>query len=487
MHTLDALTATQIAAGPSIDRPAAVIRELIENAIDAGARHIDITLQHGTMTVNDDGCGMTAEQLTQAFQRHTTSKLHQYADIFALNTLGFRGEALAAIAAVARVSCTSRTPTEPLAHELRIAAGEIHDLRACAHPVGTTVQVERLFYTAPHRRQFLRQPHFESQHIADLVLRYAFIYPEIAFRLHDGDHLQLQSSGSGNLAHTIAEIWHTTAQTAVSGQLSDYAAHLQGFVVGSSQAQPRRRHQVVAINRRPVRVSGMLAHLLDELVPPIRHQHAALVLHFQIPSHDLDVNAHIHKHEPEVRYPGAIAKLLYQALRATPTTGDYPTVTPRITPPALHALGRFATLVVASGPDGIYVINPTRLLADSTLTHLPSGALLVPPIPLSKQVAQRWRPHRDALAQYGFGIEWADEGASIHRTPAPLVSERLSASVANIGLRLQRGDTVLVACADCWSDAWLIEQWRQLAQPWEPRFCHVLSMQRLNHVFKMRH
>jgi len=486
MHTLDALTATQIAAGPSIDRPAAVIRELIENAIDAGAHHIDITLQNGTMTVSDDGCGMTAAQMTQAFQRHTTSKLHQYADIFALNTLGFRGEALAAIAAVARVQCTSRTATEPVAHELRIAAGEIHDLSACAHSVGTTVRVERLFYTAPHRRQFLRQPHFEFQHIADLVLRYAFIYPEIAFRLSDGDHIQLVSSGSGDLAHTMSELWQTTAMTAVSGHLSDYAAHLCGFVVGSSHAQPRRRHQVVSINRRPVRVSGMLAHLLDELVPPIRHQHAALVLHFQIPSHDLDVNAHIHKHEPEVRYPGAIAKLLYQALAGVPVSAHHASAVPRLAPPTLHALGRYAALVVASGPDGIYVINPARLLADSTLTHLPSGALLVPPLPLSKQVAQRWQAHHEALARYGFGIAWTDAGASIYRCPAPLVGERLATSVASIGLRLQRGDTVLVACADCWSEAWLIEQWRQLAQPWEPRYCHVLGIQRLNQVFKMR-
>lgn len=486
MHTLDPLTATQIAAGPSIDRPAAVIRELIENAIDAGARHIDITLQPGSMTVSDDGCGMTVAQLTQAFQRHTTSKLQHYDDIFALHTLGFRGEALAAIAAVARVSCTSRTITEPVAHELRIAAGEIHDLRACAHPVGTTVQVERLFYTAPHRRHFLRHPHYESQHIADLVLRYAYIYPEIAFRLHEADQYQLTSSGSGELAHVIGEIWQTRDITPVAAHLDDYAAQLRGYVVGSSHAQPRRRHQVVAINRRPVRVSGLLAHLIDELIPPIRHQHPAVVFEFQIPGHDLDVNAHVHKHEPEVRYPGALAKLLYQALRAPVATRSDGLLLPPVTPPELQSMGRHATLVIASGPDGVYFLQPAQILATMRPPQLSSGPLLVPPLVVTGSVAHRLRTHHEALAEAGFVVEWAHDHATFHRLPAALVSGRFATALPSIGQRLQRGDSLFVACADCWSDDWIIAQWRQLAHPWEPRFCHVLGIHRLNQLFKMR-
>lgn len=485
MHTLDPLTATQIAAGPSIDRPAAVIRELIENAIDAGARHIDIMLDAGRMTVSDDGCGMTVAQLTQAFQRHTTSKLQHYDDIFALHTLGFRGEALAAIAAVARVSCTSRTITEPVAHELRIAAGEMHDLRACAHPVGTTVQVERLFYTAPHRRHFLRHPHYESQHIADLVLRYAYIYPEIAFRLHEADSYQLTSSGSGELAQVIGEIWQTRDITPVAAQLGDYAAQLRGYVIGSSHAQPRRRHQVVAINRRPVRVSGLLAHLIDELIPPMRHQHPALVFEFAVPGHDLDVNAHIHKHEPTVRYPGALAKLLYQALK-TPMPTRVDVCLPSVTPPELQSMGRHATLIIASGPDGVYFLQPTQILATIAPPQLTSGPLLVPPMVVTGSVAQRLHPHQAALAEAGFVVEWAHDHATLHRLPSVLVSSRLASALPRISQRLMRGDSLLVACAECWSEEWVIAQWRQLAQPWEPRFCHVIGIHRLNQLFKMR-
>jgi DNA mismatch repair protein MutL len=145
--------------------------------IDAGAHHIQIQVgEHCRMQVRDDGCGMTANELPLAFTRHTTSKITCYADLLGTDP-GFRGEALANIAAVARVTCVSRTADAPHAYELRIAGGEIHDIRPCAGAVGTQIIVERSFYTTPHRRNFWRQPYSEAQHIGDIVSRYRVVLP----------------------------------------------------------------------------------------------------------------------------------------------------------------------------------------------------------------------------------------------------------------------------------------------------------------------
>ncbi|MFM2308363.1 MAG: hypothetical protein RLY87_483, partial [Chloroflexota bacterium] len=284
MHTLDPLTATQLAAGATIDRPAAVVRELLDNAIDAGARRITVRVADGAIHVADDGCGMGADELLLAFQRYTTSKLQHANDTVGITTLGFRGEALAALAAIAAVSAVSRRVGDTHAHEVRFAAGELQDARPTAGSIGTAVTVERLFYTSPHRRTFWRQPQVELQRIADMVGRYALCYPHIAFGCDVAQTDAAHTTGSGDLAQTILELWGDADLIPVHATLPGTSAELRGILASVQSARPLRRRQIIAVNRRPIAARGTIAHLIDEVLPPQRQLYPACVLQFQLPS-----------------------------------------------------------------------------------------------------------------------------------------------------------------------------------------------------------
>ncbi len=483
MHTLDTLTATQLAAGPTLDRPAAVLRELIENALDAGAQHIDVHLADGAIVVSDDGCGMRSTELEMAFLRHTTSKLQTFDDVFQLNTLGFRGEALATIAAVARVSCTSRTATTPIATEVRIAGGEVQDIRACAHAVGTTIRVERLFYTAPRQRDFWGHPQHEGQHLHDTVVQYACLYPEVAFRLYRQHRMTLATSGSGALADVVEQVWGVAVQHACAGALSGYAASVTGVILASEAAHAQRRHQIVAINRRPVRVQGYLARIIDEVCPPSQYAHPGVILDFTLPRDDIDINVAAHKHAVRVRHPGVLARLLHQAITPQPVplaTVDAWEPLPR----DLTYLGSYDAALVLTAADGIYLLNPARILSDQPPSQGGGGQTLTAPVLMAAQTTT-WGRHWDALCALGFAGTLSDHELSITQVPDFVDVARFQHLLPQLGQQLAQGHDLYHVLAACARPAWVIAYWRTLADPWQRGWCMHLSASHIRRQLKL--
>src|SRR3990172_4272888 len=207
IHILSEDVASSIAAGEVIERPSSVVRELIENALDAGAHRIDVRLKSGgedVLEVADDGAGIASDELPLAIARYATSKLERAEDLYALRSLGFRGEALASIAAVARLEIVSR-PAEALAGaRLTVEGGRKGKVAATGAPPGTLVRVRDLFFNMPAGRKFLKSEAAERRRIHELVGRYAFAYPGVAFRLTQDDRLALQSSGDGDRRQALS-------------------------------------------------------------------------------------------------------------------------------------------------------------------------------------------------------------------------------------------------------------------------------------------
>ena len=482
MHHLDPLTALQITAGTTIDRPVAVIRELIDNAIDAGARHIDISVQDGGMHVTDDGCGMNAHDLALAFMRHTTSKIQHYDDIHTITTIGFRGEALASIAAIARVTCTSRTSTCPHARELRIAAGDIQDIRPCAGHVGTQVRVERLYYTAPHRRTFWRQAPHELQLIGDLVARYAVLFPHIAFRAHIGTDIQHATSGSGDLTTTIHEVWHAPVQAVIASQLPSSSIMTHGALVADSAAAPLRRRQVIAINQRPLAPRGLLAHVLDELLPPHHNHYPALVLQLTLPRDMIDINLKASKEEIGVRSPSVVARALYHALqprRLQVQVGELPTMPF----PDYQAIGYYREYVVAQSGDSLAIANPATIMRYCGIEQLAAGPMVVPPYPLEESQWQVIAPHQQALALLGMRVS----NGMVTHLPHVAHQRPLSQGIAQLVRCLRQGGSPTMAVAAIIDADTLLAWLAHHPAPWQSQALYVIHHHKIATALRSRH
>ncbi|MCC6955200.1 MAG: ATP-binding protein, partial [Anaerolineales bacterium] len=202
--------ASQIAAGEVVERPASVVKELVENALDAGADDIRITVKNagrGLIEVSDNGRGIRAEEIHLTVTRHATSKLSQAEDLFSIETLGFRGEALASIASISRTSISSRSVDQELGASLIVEGGKMSEVQPFGGPVGTTVQVENLFFNVPARLKFLKTDQTERRVINKLLARYAIAYPAVRFRFVLEDFLILQTSGNGNRREVLSELY----------------------------------------------------------------------------------------------------------------------------------------------------------------------------------------------------------------------------------------------------------------------------------------
>ena len=245
-----------IAAGEVVDRPAGAAKELVENAIDAGAKNITVEIQNGGMTflrVTDDGCGMSAEDAPTAFLRHATSKLREASDLEAIHTLGFRGEALAAISAVSRVDLMTKTADAEFGTGLHLDAGVVTEQGEVGCPNGTTIIVRDLFYNTPARMKFMKRDTVEASALLSMVQRLALAHPEVAFRvLRDGEE-QLHTAGDGRLYSAVyAVMGRTTAQemTEVDSRYEKYA--LSGYVSKPNASRGNRSNQIFFVNGRNV-------------------------------------------------------------------------------------------------------------------------------------------------------------------------------------------------------------------------------------------
>lgn len=484
MHTLDPLTAMQLTAGSTLNRPAAVIRELIDNAIDAHAQHISIALDaQGTLAVHDDGIGMTADELISAFQRHTTSKLTCYDDLLTLTTLGFRGEALASIAAIARVTCISRTAHCTTAHEIRMAAGEMHDLRPCAGVVGTSMRVERLYQTIPQRRRFWRQPQTERQHILDVCTQYALIYPYIRMTVSYEQQVVLATSGSGDTIQVLSELWPDITMQAIHAQSIDGTGDLRGFV--GDQATPARRYQIVAINQRPVAVRGFIAHLIDEVLPPQQGRHPAALLHFRLPNDGIDINQRSHKDELGIRTPSIVARLLYDAIRRPLGDQTPPIQVPQRLPHAT-LIGQHADWILWSSVEGLIIMDPANVVRMCNITTLESGRVCVPPYPLDSLTAQFFLQYAAQWERLGIQLTHNQHNQlCITRLPQMTHTNALDTAIRACVRTIRRGGTLAMGLGHLLDPNWLYAQLSCHPTPWDGHALFMVGHQRIAHALRV--
>ncbi len=320
---LPAEVADGIAAGEVVDRPAAVAKELIENAIDAGAHQIHVRVQgagQDLIEVVDDGEGMSPTDLRLAFQRHATSKLRSLSDLGSLSTLGFRGEALASIGAVARVEAISRQAGGGEGYRVVVEAGITVVSRTSSCPVGTRMSVSRLFFNTPARLKFLKQRATENAVIARLVADLALGNPAIAFQLEVDDRRVLETPGTGELRAAVAAIYDP--ETAAAMLAIDEPA-VSGLISPPSLHRGTRDHLVILVNGRRIQHRN-LAFAVEQAYRGLRDQdrYPLAVLGLRVDPSEVDVNVHPTKREVRFKNEGAIFALLqracYHALRTSP-------------------------------------------------------------------------------------------------------------------------------------------------------------------------
>ncbi len=320
--------AERIAAGEVIERPVSVIKELIENALDAGAHDIRVELRGGglrLMRVTDDGYGIPEDELEQVCQRHTTSKISSVEDLSRLHTLGFRGEALASIVAVAEVELVSRaietetTGDEQPALQITLRGGEITHRSRRARPHGTTITVRDLFYNVPARLKFMRGARTENNHVLQLLRRYAVGYPAVRFNLTLDEHNALQTGGSGDLIVTLAELYHVPLHEMLYPvEVSDGVHYrIHGYVGNRVLAQSSRQYVTLFINGRWVQ-SRVLQEALEQGYRGLlsKGRHPLLVLFIELPTHEVDANVHPAKIEVQLVHEDMVIAALSQAVRA---------------------------------------------------------------------------------------------------------------------------------------------------------------------------
>ena len=317
--------AAKIAAGEVIERPASVAKELLENAIDAGAHEVHLEIAQGgrrLIRVSDDGCGIPAAEVELAFSRHATSKLSSAEELYRVRTLGFRGEALASIAAVSQVTLFARCVGEQVGTLVRLEGGVLAGREARARPPGTMVQVENLFYNTPARLKFLRTDPTEAGHVARLATSYALAYPGMRITLHSNGRLVLRTTGTGELYDALVAVHglDVAEQMLDIGPTQTQGARIRvwGYVGTPQLHRATRRDVVFFVNRRWVQDSSLsyaVAQAYHSLLPAGRHPMA--VINVGLPPEDVDVNIHPTKREVRFRHQRDVFVALQRAVRRT--------------------------------------------------------------------------------------------------------------------------------------------------------------------------
>lgn len=327
----------RIAAGEVIERPASVVKECVENAIDAGATSITVEIEDGGkafIRIVDDGGGIPADELPLAFASHATSKLRDDADLFAIRTMGFRGEALASIGSVSFARIMSRTADFDSGYEITNHGGTLSEVRACAAPPGTTVEIRDLFFNVPARRKFLKASSTESGHIGDAITKIALARPDVSFALVSGGRSPLKLPATADPKVRWLAAWpddHSESYLPISVQQPDVA--IRGIIGLPELAMPHAKYQYVYVNGRAVRDKS-IAHALKEayrgLCEPGRNPAAILMI--DVPADLVDVNVHPTKSEVRFRDSSRIHGLVLSSVRQVLLGNDLvPRAQPRAT------------------------------------------------------------------------------------------------------------------------------------------------------------
>ena len=312
--------ASQIAAGEVVERPASVVKELLENALDAGAKSISVTIGEAGRTliqVADDGCGIPADELPLAVARYATSKLARAEELFAISTLGFRGEALASIGSVARLSITSRTADSAAGARLHVECGMMGRVEKVGAPVGTLVRVEDLFYNVPARLKFLKQDSTERRAIDALLARYALAYPHVRIKLTEGKTSSLQTGGDGDQRAILAALYGVEVGKQMLAVLAEETGmKLTGFISPTALTRSNRREITFFINGRWVQnvpLSAALLQAYHTLLMVGRYPLAVLFL--EVEPAKVDVNVHPSKAEVRFREQDRVFSFVQRAVR----------------------------------------------------------------------------------------------------------------------------------------------------------------------------
>jgi len=454
---------SKIAAGEVIERPASVVKELVENSLDAGASEINVETRGGgveLIRVSDNGIGIPASELELAFHRYATSKITDLVDLEDISSLGFRGEALPSIAAVAEVEILTRAPSEAIGSYICLKKGEIVARESRPRQQGTTVVIRRLFRYLPARLKFLKSAATENSHIAYLVNQYALAFPEVRFSLITDKRNNLSTQGDGSLRNAVSQIYGLEfAQRMLGVEEESAFAKVNGLVSPPSLNRTNRSYLTFFVNRRWIH-SPLLTRAAEEAYHGLlmEGRHPVVILNLSLPGRELDINVHPTKaqvkfHNEQVMFvtiKKAIREALSKASMAKPIAmpamaGAYqqrsftmvsdkePTFTaplPTLSLPILRVIGQLSnTYIIAEGPEGLYLIDQhaaherilyERVLAQWSRQEVEVQGLLEPiTIELNPREEEILRANKDMLAQFGFDIEpFGDKSYLIRTIPA---------------------------------------------------------------------
>jgi len=461
---LDKKVVAQIAAGEVVERPASVVKELLENSLDAGASQVSVEAKGGGVSlirVTDNGAGIPAAEVALAFERYATSKISNLSDLQSIDSLGFRGEALPSIAAVAQAELVTCAAGESVGTYLSLEDGVIVSRKSQARPQGTTVTVRNLFRKVPARLKFLKSLATENSHIANVVSQYALACPEVAFRLFIDGRKVLSTAGRGRLTDSVIEVYGVeTARDMLEIKASDWGDKLTSIQVTGMVGSPAisragRGYLSFFINRRWVN-SRLLAWAVEEayhgLLPTGKHPVA--IINISLPTEKLDVNIHPTKSEVKFQDEHQVFVAVQKAVRQTlvsqmpvprieevataygsptrqepslwtsdktggrPASGPPPEVPQTLTAslPVLRVLGQLMnSYIVAEGPDGLYLIDQhaahERILFEKIKQQRQQQAVEVQGLlePATLEVSPKQdevlKSHYQDLAEFGFSME----------------------------------------------------------------------------------
>ncbi|MFQ5924512.1 MAG: DNA mismatch repair endonuclease MutL [Dehalococcoidia bacterium] len=475
---------SKIAAGEVVERPASVVKELIENSLDAGASQVAIEARGGGVNlirVVDNGMGIPADEVELAFHRYATSKIEGMADLDSISSLGFRGEALPSIAAVAQVEVLTRTQDATAGSYLELQNGAVVEKGKRGCPQGTRVTVRHLFRNVPARLKFLKSSATESGHISNLVSQYSLAFPEVRFTLIMDGRMALNTPGSGELRDVLVKVYGVEAAQAmiqVGDQEKDRWPQVWGFVSPPSLARSSRSYLSFFINRRWVQ-SRLLSRAVEDayLGLLMAGKHPIAVLNISLPGQDVDVNVHPTKTEVRFRYEPALFVAVQRAVRAALVEQmpvplvrrqpGVPTFLPQEQPlvkreplepslfaparpplesplPILRVLGQLAsTYIIAEGPDGLYLIDQhtahervlfEKVRAQRAQREVEVQGLLEPlTIEVTPRQEEMLKAGVEVLAAYGFAIEPFGQRTYLLRTvPALLKGEGVAEALMEV-------------------------------------------------------
>ncbi len=450
IRQLDDAAINRIAAGEVLERPASAVKELAENAIDAGATRIEVVIADGGKTlirVTDDGCGMAAADLPLALSRHATSKIDG-SDLLNINSFGFRGEALPSLGAVGRLTITSRVPGDG-AHSIAVSGGRMSDVRPAALTGGTVVELRDMFYATPARLKFLRTDRAEAQAVGDVVKRLAMAEPFVTFILHDasgGDQRTIfrADAETGDLFDALhgrlrSVLGRDFAENALPIDAERDGFHLTGYAALPTYSRGAAVAQFLFVNGRPVRDKMLLGALRAAYMDVLsRDRHPVAALFVDCDPTLVDVNVHPAKSEVRFRDPGTVRGLIVSGLRhaladaghrasTTVANATLGAITPEPTQPRVYQMDRPSfsarSMTFQAQAPGFHEAPSARIepVVEDEPDHLPLGAARA-------QVHENY-----IIAQTETGIVIVDQHAAHER----LVYEKLKAQMAENGVAAQ--------------------------------------------------